>query len=204
MTYTKDEIECYTNILKNLNDGLNIYIPILDNLPRKKPEKASCKNCGNKHFFKDNGLLICNKCFCVITRCFIKDYNSKDRCHFQKKSIYNRSYHIDNRLVEITKKYDLDIKPEVYFKLKEDLRNLDRKINKINQEHERKRMINISYIIKKFLKKYDKQEAKKILNIGDDTKHEYDVWFKTFQSTNLDYSFMKKPIYNTCHESKTR
>ena len=85
---------------------------------------------------------------------------------------------------EITKKYDLDIKPEVYFKLKEDLRNLDRKINKINQEHERKRMINISYIIKKFLKKYDKQEAKKIkLNIGDDTKKEYNVWFKTFQST---------------------
>ena len=183
MTYTKEEIELYTNILKNLNDGLNIYTPILDNLPRKKPEKASCKNCDNKHFFKDNGLLICNKCFCVITRCFIKDYNSKDRCHFQKKSIYIRSYHINNRLDEITKKYDLDIKAEVYFKLKEDLRNLDRKINKINQEHERKRMINISYIIKKILKKYDKQEAKKIkLNIGEDTKHKYDVWFKNFQS----------------------
>ena len=183
MTYTKEEIELYTNILKNLNDGLNIYTPILDNLPRKKPEKASCKNCGNKHFFKDNGLLICNKCFCVITICFIKDYNSKDRCHFQKKSIYNRSYHINNRLDEITKKYDLDIKPEVYLNLKEDLRNLDRKINKINQEHKRKRIINISYIIKKILKKYDKQEAKKIkLNIGKDTKHEYDVWLKNFQS----------------------
>ena len=63
MTYTKEEIECYTNILKNLNDGLNIYTPIIDNLPRKKPEKASCKNCSNKHFFKDNGLLICKKCF---------------------------------------------------------------------------------------------------------------------------------------------
>ena len=85
---------------------------------------------------------------------------------------------------EITKKYDLDISPEVYFKLKEDLRNLDGKINKLNQEHERKRMINISYIIKKILKKYDKQEAKKIkLNIGEDTKHKYDVWFKNFQAT---------------------
>ena len=85
---------------------------------------------------------------------------------------------------EITKKYDLDITPEVYFKLKADLGKLDGKINKINQEHERKRMINISYVIKKILKKYDKQEAKKIkINIGNDTKHEYDVWFKTFQST---------------------
>ena len=185
MAYTKEEIECYTNILKNLNDGLNIYTPILDNLPRKKPEKASCKNCGNKHFFKDNGLLICNKCFCVITRCFINDYTSKDRCYFQKISIYNRSYHIQNRSDEITKKYDLDIKPEVYLNLKADLSNLDRKINKINQEYKRKRMINISYIIKKILKKYDNQEAKKIkLNIGDVTKHEYDVWFKTLQSTS--------------------
>ena len=179
MTYTKEEIECYTNILKNLNDGLNIYTPILDNLPRKKTEKDSCKNFGNKHFFKDKGLFICNKCFCVITRCFIKDYNSKDRCHFQKKSIYSRSYHINNRLDEITKKYDLDVKPEVYFKLKEDLRNLDRKINKINQEHERKRMINITYIINKFLKKYDKQEAKKnsilemIQNININKYHLY-------------------------------
>ena len=87
-------------------------------------------------------------------------------------------------MVEITKKYDLDIKLEVYFKLKEDLRNLDIKIKKLNQKHERKRMINISYIIKKILKKYDKQEAKKIkLNIGDDRKHKYDVWFKNFQST---------------------
>ena len=184
MTYTKEEIECYTNILKNLNDGLNIYTPILDNIPRKKPEKISCKNCGNKHFFKDKGLRFCNKCFYSIGRVFIKDYTSKDRCHFQKKSIYNRSYHIQNRLNEITKKYHLDIKPEVYFKLKADLGNLDGKINKINQEHERKRMINISYVVKKILKKYDKQEAKKIkLNIGDDTKYEYDDWFKTFQAS---------------------
>ena len=84
---------------------------------------------------------------------------------------------------EIRKKYDLDIKPEVCFKLKEDLEKLDRKINKINQEHERKRMINISYVIKRILKKYDKHEAKKIkLNISDDTLYEYDDWFETFQA----------------------
>ena len=28
MTYSKEEIELYTNILKNLNDGLNIYTPL--------------------------------------------------------------------------------------------------------------------------------------------------------------------------------
>ena len=62
---------------------------------------------------------------------------------------------------EITKKYELDISPEVYFKLKEDLRNLDRKINKLNQEHERKRMINISYIIKKISKNMTNKKLRK-------------------------------------------
>ena len=87
MIYTKEEIECYTNILRNLNDGLNIYTPILDNIPIKNPEKVSCDNCGNTHFFKDRGFRFCNKCFHSICRVFIKDYTSKDRCHFQKKSV---------------------------------------------------------------------------------------------------------------------
>ena len=77
----------------------------------------------------------------------------------------------------------MDIKPEVYFKLKLDLEKLDRKINKINLKHERKRMINISYIIKKILEKYDKHEADKIeLNISVDTLEFYDDWFETFQA----------------------
>ena len=91
MTYTKEEIECYTNILKNLNG--NIYTPILENVPLKKPEKLSCNNCGNAHFFKERGLRYCNNCFHYWS-CFIKDYTAKDRCHFQQKSVYKRSYHL--------------------------------------------------------------------------------------------------------------
>ena len=163
MTYTKEEIECYTNILKNLNDGLGIYTPILENIPLKKPEKLSCDNCGNTHFFKDQGF--------------------RFRCHFQKKSVYKRSYHIQNRLDEITKKYRLNIKPEDYFKVKSDLEKLDRKINVINLKHERKRMINISYLIKIILEKYDDYDADKIeLNISDETLEFYDDWFETFQA----------------------
>ena len=104
MTYTEEEIECYTNILRNLNDGLNIYTSILEKIPLKKPEKVSCKNCGNTHCFKDQGFRFCNKCFLSNGRVFIRDYTAKDRCHFQKKSVYKRSYHLQNRLDEIRKK----------------------------------------------------------------------------------------------------
>ena len=182
MTYTEEEIECYTNILRNLYDGLNNYTPILENIPLKKPEKLSCNNCGNTHFFKERGLRYCNKCFHYWS-CFIKDYTAKDRCHFQKKSVYKRSYHLQNRLDEIRKKYNLNIEPEVYFKLKSDLEKLDKKINTINLKHERKRMINITYLIKRILDKYDDYEADKIeLNISDETLEFYDDWFETFQA----------------------
>ena len=182
MAYTKEEIECYTNILRNLHDGLNIYTPILENIPLKKPKKLSCNNCGNTHFFKERGLRYCKNCFHYWS-CFIKDYTAKDRCHFQKKSVYKRSYHLQNRLDEIRKKYDLDIKPEVYFKLRSDLEKLDIKINAINLKHERKRMINISYLIKRILEKYDDFEADKIeLSISDETLEFYDDWFETFQA----------------------
>ena len=179
MTYTEEEITCYTNILKNLNG--NIYTPILENIPIKKPEKLSCNNCGNTHFFKERGLRYCKKCFHYWS-CFIKDYSSKDRCHFQKKSVYKRSYHFQNKLNEIRQKYDLDYKPEVYLKLKSDLEKIDKALDKINDKYGRKRLINISYLIKRILRKYDKTEAKKIkLEFSDKTLEFYDDWYKTYK-----------------------
>ena len=40
MSYSEEEITQYTNILRNLNDGLDVYTPVLDNqIPLKIPEK---------------------------------------------------------------------------------------------------------------------------------------------------------------------
>ena len=183
MSYTEEEITCYTNILKNLNDGLDIYAPILENIPLSTPKKVLCKICGNTHFFKDQGFRFCNKCFHSIGRVFIKDITSRDRCHFQKKSVYIRSYHFQNKLDEIRQKYDLDFKPEVYFKLKSDLKKIDKTLNTINIQYGRKRLINISYLIKRILGEYDKNEADKIeLKISDKTLNFYDNWFETYQT----------------------
>ena len=84
---------------------------------------------------------------------------------------------------EIRQKYDLDIKPEVYFKLKSDLEKIDKALNTINIKYERKRLINISYLIKIILGEYDKTEADKIeLKISDKTLNFYDNWFETYQA----------------------
>ena len=184
MTYSEEEIKKYVNILRNFNDGLDVYTPVLDNhIPLKIPEKVSCENCGNTHFFKDQGFRYCNKCFYSVGRVFIKDFTSKDRCQFQKKSVYKRSYHYQNKLEEISKKYNLDIRPEVHYKLRLDLEKIDNKLNKINDTYQRKRLINITYLIKRILSEYDKNEADKIqLKLSDKTLKFYDNWYKTYQS----------------------
>ena len=183
MFYSEEEITQYPNILKNFNDGKNIYSPILENIPLKTPEKVSCENCGNTHFFKDHGFRYCNKCFHSIGRVFIKDFTSRDRCHFQKKSVYKRTYHYQNKLEEIRQKYGLDLRPEVHLKLRSDLEKIDKALNKINEKYERKRLINITYLIKRILGEYDKNEADKIqLKLSDKTLKFYGDWFETHKT----------------------
>ena len=160
MLYTEEEITCYSNILENLNDGLDIYTPILENIPLKTPGKVSCKFCGNTHFFKDHGSRYCNKCFHSISRVFIKECSSRDRCHFQKKSVYKRSYHYQNKIKDIIKKYDLDMIPKVHLKLRLELEKMDKEINKINDQYKRKRLINITYLIKRIIGEYDKKRSR--------------------------------------------
>ena len=121
-----------------MNDGLDVYTPVLDkHLPSKIPQKVLCENCGNTHFFKDKGVRYCNKCFYSVGRVFIKDFTSKDYHHFQKKSIYKRSYHYQNKIEEISKECNLDITPEVYYKLRLDLEKIDNKLNNINETYQR-------------------------------------------------------------------
>ena len=131
MTYSEEEIQKYLSILQNFKDGLNVYSSVKDkNLPSKIPQKVSCENRGNTRLFKDKGFRYCNKCFYSVGRVFIKDFTSKDQHYFQKKSIYNREHHYQNKIEEINKKFDLEIMPEVYYKLWLKLQKIDHVIEK--------------------------------------------------------------------------
>ena len=77
----------------------------------------------------------------------------------------------------------MDIRPEVHYKLRLDLEKIDNKLNKINDTYQRKRLINITYLIKRILGEYDKNEADKIqLKLSDKTLKFYDNWYKTYES----------------------
>ena len=164
-----------------------------EHIPPKIPEKVSCENCGNTHFFKHKGFRYCEKCFYSLGRVFIGDFTSKDHYYFQKKSIYKREYHYQNKIEEISKKIDLLIMPEVYYKLRLDLQKIDKVIEKINEKYKRKRLINITYLIKRVLSEYDKSGTDKIqLNLSEKTLKFYDEWYDSYYYQNKIEEISKK------------
>ena len=70
------------------------------------------------------------------------------------------------------------------FELLLKLQKIDKVIEKINEKWKRKRLINISYLIKRVLSEYDKSRAEKIkLNLPEKILKFYDEWYDNFQKT---------------------
>ena len=82
---------------------------------------------------------------------------------FHQKNIYKRDYHYQNKLEEINKKCNLKMSSDEKYELLLKLQNIDNKVmKKINEKWKRKRLVNITYLIKKMLSEYDNSKAKKI------------------------------------------
>ena len=155
-----------------------------EHIPPKIPEKASCENCGNTHFFKDKGIRYCNKCFYSVGRVFVNEVNFRNRCCFKQKSISKRAYHYQNKIDEINEKFNLEMTADEKSELLLKLQKIDKVIEKINEKWKRKRLINISYLNKRVLSEYDKTRADKIqLHLSEKILKFYDEWYDNFLST---------------------
>ena len=162
MTYSEEEIQKYLSILQNFEDGLNVYSSVKDdNMCPKTPERVSCENCGNAYFFKDGGFRYCKKCFYSVGRVFIKEVTFKDRCCFRQKCINKREYHYQNKIEEIKRNFGLEMSEQEKFELLLKLQRIDTVTEKINEKWKRKRLINISYLIKRVLSENDKTRGDK-------------------------------------------
>ena len=70
------------------------------------------------------------------------------------------------------------------FELLLKLQKIDKVLEKINEKWKRKRLINISYLIKRVLSEYDKTRADKIkLRLSEKILKFYDEWYDNFQKT---------------------
>ena len=185
MTYSEEEIQKYLSILQNYRDGLNIISSLKDeNIPPKTPEKVSCENCGNTHFFEDGGFRYYKKCFYSVGRVFIKEVTFKDRCCFRQKCIYKREYHYQNKIEEINRNFGLKMSSQEKYDLLLKLQKIDKVLEKINEKWKRKRLINISYLIKRVLSECDKTRADKIpLRFSEKILKFYNEWYDEYQKS---------------------
>ena len=90
MTYTEEEITCYTNILKNLNDGLGIYTPILENIPIKS-QKSYHVIIVVIHIFSKNEVYVTVKNVFIIGRVLSKIILPKTVVTFRRK-VFTRDH----------------------------------------------------------------------------------------------------------------
>ena len=160
--YTKEEIKKYTKIL-------NSQQPSIDN-------RNKCKNCGDSNFSIEYGQYVCEDCGLmnghVLGYFDIKEY---ERFYFRKKSIYQRKYHYEKKIKQIT-----NLSDEEQYLLFKRLMGIDEEIiKKINKEFSRKRMINILYIIKRMLEEMGFNH-KIQLNISPQTNEYYDKWWESY------------------------
>ena len=174
MTYTKEEIEKYLEILRSYNNSQS---------EEKENTKVRCRNCQSNSFTIESGCNICDSCGTtngyVLGYFDLKEY---DRFHFRKKSIYQRKYHYEKKVDQVSKRLHLtdDEKCALYNKLM----NIDNHVMEIlNKQFCRKRMISIFYLIKKLLEEMGCEKYKLVyLKISPQTLENYETWWDSYKS----------------------
>ena len=187
MVYTKEEIERYLEILRSYN---NVQSEGEENT------KVRCRNCQSDSFFVESGYNICDSCGTtnghVLGYFDLKEY---DRFHFRKKSIYQRKYHYEKKVDQVSSRLHLteDQKYDPYNKLMK----IDNHVMEIlNKQFCRKRMISIFYLIKKFLEEMGCEKSKLVyLKISDQTMENYEKWWNSYKS--LNDSSVEDPVNNS-------
>ena len=191
MTYTKEEIEKYLEILRSYNNTQS---------EEKENTKVRCSNCQSDSFVIDSGYNICDSCGTtnghVLGYFDLKEY---DRFHFPKKSIYQRKYHYEKKVDQVSKRINLT--DEQKYELYNKLMTIDNHVMEIlNKKYCRKRMISIFYLIKKLLEEMGDEKYKLVyLKISDQTLENYEKWWDSYKSLNngLTHSSMKTPVNNS-------
>ena len=174
MVYTEEEIEKYTKILKNYNSK---------QFEENNDHKFRCKCCRSDSFTIDFGQHVCEECGVVNGHVLgYFDIKEKDRFHFKKRSIYNRKYHYEKKVDQISK--SLDLTDEEKWQLYDRLMKIDdNKIMIVNKKIKRKRLVNIYYLIKKILQEMGCEKYQLVyLKTSIDTFSIYERWWKIYKS----------------------
>ena len=97
MAYTKEQIEEYREILNNFKrqgeESNNLF---------------TCWNCKCDDFYIESGFYMCESCDSSNGNALgYYDMKEYDGFHYRRKSIYQRKYHYENKVKDISKRISL-------------------------------------------------------------------------------------------------
>ena len=98
MNYTDEEIKYYLSFLNS------------DKQQDREDcdRRARCCYCQSDHFFVNSGYNICEECGASNGHTLgFYDQREYDRFHFRKKSIYQRKYHYEKKIAQVSKRLHL-------------------------------------------------------------------------------------------------
>ena len=177
MQYTEEKIKRYLNILHKYNNPL-------EEKSSEASRKSKCWNCQRDDCFSIySGYKICESCGCLNGH-VLGYYNKKeyDRLHFRNKIIYQRKYHYEKKVNQVSKRLHLtdDEKNELYNKLMA----IDNQVMEIlNKQFCPKRMISIFYLIKKILEEMENEKYELVdLKISKQTLENYEKWWANYKA----------------------
>ena len=107
--------------------------------------------CDCQDVINEDGMLVCQICGVVQGYNYVKEYVDfyKNRHKFKRKSVYHREYHINNTIMDIKQKYNIEISYHNKCKIERVFAEIGNIIDQVNGN--RKRMISIIYILRKLL-----------------------------------------------------
>ena len=173
MSYSEEEIKKYLDIIHNFTKSIE----------KETSRKTKCWNCKESDFEIVSGYKLCVNCGSQNEHYLgYFDKRDQDRLIFRKKSVYQRKYHYEKKVNQISKRLKLteDEKYDLFKKLLE----IDNSVlEKLNKQFNRKRSINIVFLIKKMLEEMGNEKHKLVdLNIGDQTLANYENWWGCYKS----------------------
>ena len=157
------------------------YINILDTYKKSKRKKEIVESHSHK-LEPYMGQWLCVECGLLKGHILGQyDINDFDRLHYQKKSIYHRKYYFEKKVKNIKKIINLDDSEAC--QLYEELLEMDNNFMvELNKKYNRKRMININYIIQRFLEEMGCEKYKNIkLKISSEILKIYNDWWSSYK-----------------------
>ena len=197
MAYTnKQHLEAYNEIMKKYRDhqqggsgGIQsthracVNPDCITNQQEDQQGGFGGKHSPHPEFYIESGFYMCGSCDSLNGHALgYYDLKEYDRFHYRKKSIYQRKYHYENKVKDISKRLSLTDDEEYYLYNK--LMEIDEEtITKINEHFNRKRMISVFYLIKKLLEEMGCEKYKQIgLKLSKETFANYEKWWKYYKN----------------------